>query len=227
MSVRTPFTLPSDYFQKWLALARWSIEHEHGPCCRYALMFALGLRRSALASKDHVKHVRPRIWQVETPTCTSQRVSLFDDALTQALLDKVEGTANMATPLYPNAPCGSHRVDDWAHGLAKRKLFRGHTNFQALSVDFSVDAGPSWTPQEIFLASLGVMRATFLMDAKDELQLLMNQLGLATPKSCYYHANWFPISGAIGTFRLVLKDGEMHVLPLADQEGASMHAPGV
>ena len=44
-----------------------------------------------------------------------ERVSLFDDELTHALLDAVDTTADFPTPLFPNCACGSHRTDDQGH----------------------------------------------------------------------------------------------------------------
>ena len=188
---RIPFVLPEDYIQRWLDLAEWSVQHQHGPAARYALMFALTLRRSALADRAHVTYVSPRVWEVKDRLLTSQRVALFEDSLMNRLLDIVDATADFPTPLFPNCACGSNRTDEWAHGLASRKLYRGHTNFQALSVAFKVDAGPKWTPLELYLVSLCVFRAMFKVMPHDECRALMNQLGLTTPRNVFCHSHWF------------------------------------
>ena len=139
---RAPCVLPEDYLQRWINLAEWSVKHEHGPGARYALMFALTLRRSVLADRAHLTYVSPRVWEVKDRICTTQRVALFEDNLMKKLLDLVDATSDFPTPLFPNCACGSGNVDDWAHGLASRKLYRGHTNYQALSVEFHLVAGP-------------------------------------------------------------------------------------
>ena len=54
---RAPCVLPSDYHNRWVDLAEWSCKHQHGPACRYALMYALTLRRSVLADRMHIRHL--------------------------------------------------------------------------------------------------------------------------------------------------------------------------
>ena len=188
---RAPSVLPDDYHQRWIDLAQWSCKHQHGPSSRYALMYALTLRRSVLADRAHITYVSPRVWEVKDRLRTTSRVALFDDELMQQLLENVDVTTDFPTPLFPNCACGSHRTDDWAHGLASRKLYRGHTNFQALSVKFKIAAGPQWTPLEIYLVSLCVLRNSVTMPPHDECQLLMNQLGVKLPRNVFHHAHWF------------------------------------
>ena len=146
---RVPCVLPTDYHKRWLELAEWSCRHQHGPASRYAIMYALTLRRSVLADRTHITYMSHRVWEVKDRLATSPRVALFDDKLVERLLDNIDNTADFPTPLFSNCACGSHRTDDWAHGLASRKLYRGHTNFQALSATFNIAAGPQWTPLEI------------------------------------------------------------------------------
>ena len=179
----SPCLLAEDYTERWIALADWSLQKHHGPGARYAIMFALTLRRSGLADKAHISHVSPRIWQVKDTIRTSERACIFEDDLTQRLLDLVAITSDFPTPLFPNCVCGSKNVDDWAHGLASRKLYRGHTNFQALSVEFGLAVKPKWTPVDIFLVSLCIFRNMFLMAPHEECGLLMNQLGVSTSKT--------------------------------------------
>ena len=205
---RTPCELPGDYQQHWRDLAEWSIKHLHGPSARYALMFALCLRRSVLADRAHITYVSPRVWEVRDRVCTSQRLSLFDDALTRVLLDTVDTTTDFPTPLFPNCACGSHRTDDWAHGLASRKLYRGHTNFQALSVEFKIEAGPQWTPLEIYLVSLCIFRNTVATVPRDECELLMNQLGVKLPRNVFHHAHWFKCAQTVPTGTANIVDGQ-------------------
>ena len=188
---RAPYELPADYLQNWMEFAAWSIKHSHGPGARYCVMFALALRRSTLACKTYITRISPRVWRVETRTCTTQRASLFEDHLMKSLLDTIDYTADFPTPLFPNCPCGSHRTDDWAHGLAKRHIYRGHTNFQAISVEFKIEAGPAWTPLEIYLVSVCIFRNMFKMSPHDECPILMNQLGLVTPKNVFHNLHWF------------------------------------
>ena len=66
-----PYVLPDDYIDRWVELAKWSLEKQHGPSARYSLMFALSLRRSALADKAHIRHVSHRVWQVNDTILTS------------------------------------------------------------------------------------------------------------------------------------------------------------
>ncbi len=213
-NTRTPCVLPEDYLQRWHDMAEWSIKHEHGPAARYALMFALTLRRSVLADRAHITYVSPRIWEVKDRLCTSQRVAIFSDGLMHKLLDLVDATADYPTPLFPHCACGSHRTDEWAHGLASRKLYRGHTNFQALCVEFNIEAGPKWTPLEIYLVSLCVFRTRFKMIPHDECRLLMNQLGLATPKQVFYHSHWFQCANESSPFGCVgIKDRQTVFTP--------------
>lgn len=188
---RTPCVLPSDYHKRWLELAEWSCKHQHGPASRYALMYALTLRRSVLADRAHITYLSPRVWEVKDRLCTTPRIALFDDKMVEMLLGNVERTTDFPTPLFPNCACGSHRTDDWAHGLASRKVYRGHTNFQALSSAFDAVAGPQWTPLEIYLVSLCVLRNSVTFAPHDECKMLMHQLGVKLPKNVFHHAHWF------------------------------------
>ncbi len=86
MDCRTPTLLPNGYLQHWLDLARWSIAQSHGPAARYAVMFALPLRRSALACSKHVNHVSHRVWEVKTRAGRELHISLFDGKMINALL---------------------------------------------------------------------------------------------------------------------------------------------
>ena len=107
-----PCVLVGDYIDRWVALAKWSLEKQHGPGARYSLMFALTLRRSALADKAHISYVSHRVWQIKDRLNTSERASLFQDELTHRLLDLVSIVVDFPTPLFPKCPCGSHNVDD-------------------------------------------------------------------------------------------------------------------
>ena len=186
-----PCLLPEDYVKRWVSLAEWSLQKQHGPGARYSLMFALTLRRSALSDRAHISYVSPRIWQVKDTIRTSERASLFADDLTHRLLDLVDITSDFPTPLFPKCVCGSQSVDDWAHGLASRKLYRGHTNFQALSVEFDLAVGQTWTPQEICVVSFCIFRNMFSIAAHEECCLLMNQLGVTTSKHIFKKTHLF------------------------------------
>ena len=205
---RAPCTLPNDYHRRWIELAEWSCTHQHGPASRYAIMYALTLRRSVLADRMHITFVSPRVWEVKDRLATSQRIALFDDKLVERLLHNIDSTADFPTPLFPNCACGSHRTDDWAHGLASRKSYRGYTNFQALSTEFDIAAGPQWTPLEIYLVSLCVLRNSITFAPHDECTMLMHQLGVKLPKNVFLHAHWFRMESLtpVGTARL--KDGQ-------------------
>ena len=192
---RAPCTLPNDYHKRWLELAEWSCKHQHGPASRYAIMYALTLRRSVLADRAHITYISPRVWEVKDRLVTSQRIALFDDKLVELLLDNIDNTADFPTPLFPNCACGSHRTDDWAHGLASRRLYRGHTNFQALSSEFNIAAGPQWTPLEIYLVSLCILRNSITFAPHDDCTMLMHQLGVKLPKNVFLHAHWFRMEG--------------------------------
>ena len=187
--------LPDDYIDRWVALAKWSLEKQHGPGARYSLMFALTLRRSALADRAHIIFVSPRVWQIKDMIRISDRACLFEDDLTHRLLDLVNITWEFPTPLFPKCPCGSHSVDDWAHGLASRKLYRGHTNFQALSVEFDLAVGPKWTPQEIYMVSICMFRNSFSLAPQDYCPLLMGQLGVSTPNTVFNNEQLFVCGG--------------------------------
>ena len=156
-----PSVLPEGYIERWVSLGEWCLQKQHGPGARYCLMFALTLRRPALADKSHITYVSHRVWQVNDRIRTSDRVSLFEDDLTHRLLGLVDITLDFPTPLFPKCACGSGKTDDWAHGLASRKLYRGHTNFQALSVEFDLPIGPAWTPQDIYMVSMCLYRHSF------------------------------------------------------------------
>ena len=93
--------------------------------------------------------------------------------------------------MFPKTACGSQTVDTWAHGLACRRSYRGHTIFQALTKRFDLEAGPQWTPLEIFLVSLCVFRHAFALSPDSYSQLIMNQLGIKTKKNALYHTLWF------------------------------------
>ena len=98
---RAPCTLPTDYRKRWLDLAKWSCKHEHGPASRYAIMYALTLRRSVLADRAHITFISPRVWEVQDGLVTSQRIALFDDRLVERLLHNIDNTADFPTPLFP------------------------------------------------------------------------------------------------------------------------------
>lgn len=210
---RAPCTLPTDYHQHWLKLAEWSCKHQHGPASRYAIMYALTLRRSALADWLHITYLSPRVWEVKDRLATSPRIALFDDDLVRRLLDIVGATADFPTPLFPHCACGSHRTDDWAHGLASRKLYRGHTNFQALSSEFNIAAGPQWTPLEIYLVSLCVLRNSITFAPHDECLMLMHQLGVMQPKNVFHHAFLFRMDSLTPAGTAAIKDGKTVFAP--------------
>lgn len=209
---RAPCNLPNDYHKRWIELAEWSIKHQHGPASRYALMYALTLRRSVLADRTHITSLSPRVWEVKDRLVTAPRIAIFDDKLVERLLDNVDNTADFPTPLFPNCACGSHRTDDWAHGLASRRLYRGHTNFQALSAAFNVAAGPQWTPLEIYLVSLCVLRNSIMFAPHDECTMLMHQLGVKLPKNVFHHAHWFRMESLTPIGMAAIKDDQTYFM---------------
>ena len=205
---RAPCILPKEYHERWRELAEWSCQQQHGPTSRYAIMYALTLRRSVLADRAHITYVSPHVWEVKDRLVTAQRIALFDDKLVESLLNNVDRTADFPTPLFPNSPCGSHRTDAWAHGLASRKLDRGHTNFQAISKKLNVAARPQWTPLEIYLVSLCVLRNSIMIAPYDECAMLMHQLGVQLPKNVFHHAHWFRMESAAPIGSAIIKDGQ-------------------
>ena len=228
---RAPCALPEDYLDRWVAMAHWAVARLHGPAARYCLMFAFALQRSALADREHIVYRAPRLWQVRQcahhrdPGFVTVRVSLLDDNLTQTLLDTVQLTSDFPTPLFPRTACGSQTVDTWAHGLACRQQYRGHTNFQALSKRFDLEAGPQWTPLEIFLVSLCVFRHAFVLAPNSYSQLIMNQLGVKTKKNALYHTLWFTgTSPQIGT--VAIEGGQTTVVTTtAERQTGEAPAP--
>ena len=213
-----PYVLPDDYIDRWVELAKWSLEKQHGPSARYSLMFALSLRRSALADKAHIRHVSHRVWQVNDTILTSDWVSLFEDDLTHRLLGLVDITSEFPTPLFPKCPCGSGKTDDWAHGLASRKLYRGHTNFQALSVEFDLPIGPAWTPQDIYMVSMCLYRHSFRLAPNDYCDLLMNQLGVSTSKNVFHNSNVFGCARSPNLGSLSMESGKIIFHPNEQQD---------
>ena len=235
-SAHVPCVLPVGYLRAWVDFAEWACEQQHGPAARYSVMLALTLRTSLLASRRHIACAPPRVWDVSlsgtSPDITCQRVSLFDDALTEQLLDTIDATSGYPLKLYPGTPCGSGQTDVWAHGLASRKLFRGRTNFRSMSSRFHLAAGAKWTPNAIHLASVCLFRVHFKLAALDECQLLMRQLGVGAPGKAFYKLRWFTSldDAAVGT--VSVEDGGTKVVdsPLIqkqDQQKYNQEKPSI
>ncbi len=138
-------------------------------------MFALCLQRPLTANAKCVQQVGHRIWRVTTPYGTqTQKVSLFNDELTQALIKTVDATQDLPSPVYPRTPCGSRDVDVWCHSHASRKGHRGLKNFAALCADFGVSVR---SPMDIYQTSMGVFLRMFALREKDKRLLVARQLG--------------------------------------------------
>lgn len=190
--MRAPSSLPEDYLTRWYDLARWAVDARHGAACRFAVMYALALRCTPSADSQHIKYVGPRVWHVSAPKdVQTQRVSLFDDDLTAKLLAVIDATAGLHCPVFPRTPCGSQSADVWAHSMASRKQDHALKNFAALSERFGV-ALNTWSPLEIYIASLSTFRACFQWDRTQEERLLANQLG-SHPRRVYYALSWIDL----------------------------------
>jgi hypothetical protein len=190
--MRAPSSLPDDYLARWCDLAQWAVETQHGAAARFAIMYALSLRCTPSADSQHIAYVRPRVWQVSAPKdIQTQRVSLFDDELMRKLLDTVDATAGLHCPVFARTPCGSQSADVWAHSMASRKQDDGRKNFAALSERFGVSLN-TWSPLEIYVASLSSFRACFQWSREHEERLLSNQLG-SHPRRAYYALSWIDL----------------------------------
>ena len=190
--MRAPSVLPVDYLDRWSDLARWAVATKHGAAARFAIMFSLTLRWTPVADREHISYVRPRVWCVVAPKgVETQRVSLFEDQLMNDLLVTVEVTANFPFSVFPRTPCGSQSADVWAHSMASRKQDHGRKNFAALSDKFGV-ALNTWSPLEIYVASLSVFRASFEWMRVHEDTLLSNQLG-SHPRRVHYALHWLEV----------------------------------
>ena len=201
MAPRTPgCQLGRSYHSNWRELAGWAIASSHGAAARFAIMFAFSLRWPSVADGEHVKYVRPRVWKVTMPCgAETQRVSLFEDALVEELLDSIRRTAEMPIHVFPKLPCGSRRSEDWAHSYASRNQYRGVKNFVALCRRFDVDANTKWSPLDIYAASMSVFRAMFAWQAGDEDELLCKQLGTKSGCRAHNSLRWFkcPVIAAL------------------------------
>ena len=205
MAPRTPGVfLNADYHGRWCALAAWAVDSNHGAAARFALMYALALRRSCVADGRHVTTVRPRVWLVSMPCgAATQRVALIEDSVVLALLQVVDATADKRTPVFPRCPCGSGKSDDWAHSYASRKHYRGTKNFGAMCQTFGLAAAAQWSPLDLYAVSMSVFWATFACSGEDEKELLMRQLGIKSGCRAHYSLRWFMCSEQrLGTLRL-------------------------
>ena len=72
---------------------------------------------------------------------------------------------------------------------------------------FRLEAGPKWTPLEIFLVSLCVFRHSYSLAPRDHCRLLMNQLGVKTRKNVLYHSHWFTGAGMEALGAVAVEDG--------------------
>ena len=187
--MRAPSSLPTDYLARWHTLAHWAADAQHGAAARFAVMYALALRCTPSADSHHIKYIRPRVWEVAAPKdAHTQRVSLFDDELMTSLLATIDATTGLHCPVFPHTPCGSQSADVWAHSMASRKQDHGRKNFAALSDRFGV-ALNTWSPLEIYVASLSIFRACFQWNRTHEERLQSNQLG-SHPRRVYYALSW-------------------------------------
>jgi hypothetical protein len=192
----------NDLLARWCELAKWAVLNRHGAAAKFAAMFALCLQRPMSANARYVQYVRPRIWQVTTPYGTStQRAALFDDELIEALLNTIDLTAELPTPVFPRAPCGSNDTDVWAHSFASRKRHRGLKNFPALCSDFGL--WPLKYPFEIYQLSMYAFVCAFALRESDRRSLLAFQLGSKRAPSALC-VPWFaqPLTERIGELRI-------------------------
>ena len=72
--------------------------------------------------------------------------------------------------------------------MASRKQDHARKKFAALSEHFGI-ALNTWSPLEIYIASLSCFRACFQWDRTHEERLLSNQLG-SHPRRVYYALSW-------------------------------------
>ena len=199
--------------QRWEGLATWAADAEHGAAAALALMFALCLQRPLTANGKCVQHVGHRIWRVTTPYGTqTQKVSLFNDELTQALIKTVDVTKELTSPVYPRTPCGSRDVDVWSHSYASRKGHRGLKNFAALCSDWGV---PARSPMDIYQTSMGVFLRMFALRGKDKRVLVARQLG---KKRCPC-VPMFTEAGSVGDLLIV----DANTCLVTSSRGASEH----
>lgn len=198
MAPRTPGAeLEADYYTNWLELATFAIESNHGAAARFAIMFALSLKWPTVADGEHIEYVRPRVWLVGMPCgAKTQRASLFEDSLLEALLNTVARTAELPIPVFPRLPCGSRDSEVWAHSYASRKHHRDEKNFVALCRKFAVAAGEAWSPLDIYAASICIFDAMFTWSAVDEDAMLSRQLGTKSAARAHYSLHWFKCSTA-------------------------------
>lgn len=202
--MRVASVLPVNYLDRWSDLARWAVRSRHGAAARFSIMFSLTLRWAPVADRAHIQLLRPRVWRVVAPTGDeTQRVALFDDNLMEELLDTVEATTGLSSPVYPRTPCGSQAVDIWAHSMASRRGHRGCKNFAAMSDRFGI-ALNTWSPLEIYVASLSTFRASFDWEQEPGDTLLSRQLG-SHPRHAYYALHWIetpPGLRSVGSLRV-------------------------
>jgi hypothetical protein len=177
-------TLPDNYLDNWISLARWAILNKHGPAASYALMFALSLRWSVVIKS--VSYVQPRLWKVTTPKqITTNRVSLFGDGLMNHLLQVVRETQGLKHKVFPRTPCGSENVDAWSHTKASRTASpHPKRNFATLTDMFGLSLS-NWNPTRIAVVSSSVFYSSFDWDKADEEALLRNQFA-THPKNAYF-----------------------------------------
>ena len=155
-------------------------------------MYSLSTRFSSACDRDHTRFVRPRVWLVSAPRdAVSQRVALFDDGLMNELLDCVAKTDGWRISTFPVSPCGSQLADVWAHTMASRKQHRGLKNFASLSQTFGVTMPGQWSPLEIHIVSLSVMRSMFRFAPEDECALLSKQIGNTHPRRALFASRWY------------------------------------
>ena len=217
--------LPQDYHSRWEALAQYGLEHQHGQLCRLALMYALTLRRGAAAEESQVRFIRPRVWEAEgSRKHRSERVALFDDDLVRALLRMVEQTKDLSNPNFPKVACGSSYVEVWCHSLAARKLYRGKTNFEAVSDHFDLSVGFKLVPNEIHLVAAGVFKAHFAYDASDAACVLSTQLGLKTYKMAFFVSQHYSID-AKEVARVRCQDGGLVCVFSSDEPTSACTEP--
>ena len=217
MAPRLPgSTLCHSYHANWCELADWAIASTHGAAACFAIMYAFSMRWPSVADADHIKYVRPRVWNVTMPCGTeTQRVSLFVDPQVEKLLFTIGCTAELPTPVFPQVPCGSRQSEVWAHSYASRKHHRGVKNFVARCQRFGVDANARWSPLDIYASSMSVFRAMCSWPPEDEEGLLCKQIGTRSGCRAYNSLRWFKCSAEVHEGELQL-DGEETVFTSYD-----------
>ena len=207
--------LDADYHDRWIKLATWAVNSDHGAAARFAIMFALSLRWPSFADGSHVTRVRARVWQVVMPCgASTQRVALFEDDLVIALLSTVQKTKSFPAPVFPKVPCGSYESEVWAHSCASRKYHRGEKNFAALCRRFNIAATDR--PLDIYAVSVRCFYAMFTWSVEDEDELMAKQFGTKSSYRAHYSLRRFASAACEHLGDLRSEGGDTFFAPTSD-----------